>query len=1016
MFVPATSSIRYTLPRADLRERDSRSGAYPTKARTGDRTRTGKNAFYFDDTRTVVFATRSAVSYPTTMQLGARALAQDLTSSLFVTGNVLPEAIDQWLPHREQVEVTGPFVEHFLYEQDETNLVNSSFMTGAAYGIAPDRFKSKLSNKTILKMNVPLSQRTQMSTGSELLYLDAANGSFARRKLEYSFNSLGQSFPVWSFAPLPFTPYGMHYMPLNDYQFAGFSGASAFAAKNAQQIVQRTTTYAGDGNDDPFFEAGLGTSYGSVTASVLNANHNALPSQLFPLTGVLSHPFLLEKIVIEMPLQAGPGWLNDRFGCREILQNDLQYTADSGGPMITFAMMRQDVAGRGFRDLIASATITNALDMVTGTYAIVTSTYSVGVGFRDVSITPEGVGSMLVNPTVVIHGSTLSGSNNFYSGSLKFILEPQVTSHVLRMRMSGSSFFYWGRRGVAYSGGGTPLSQTFNVDRPTMAEGLVVGPIARRSSKFLASTRNILGNHFSLISPDAVDGARSPVNVVDSQYENLGGPLGSNPRTVRHKIYMDVRSQTVKSPYLLYPEDKLVFCLSKHRAVSEDTALINTGDSGTRSLLSNHDVAIPTGTFRVTLYGDLIKDDREFHDTLNQRLETAQAWETIGEEPVLDQFDVAYTNELSGSYLDRNNIFAQVPFATTAIASEYNGQISPLMDFARDVGHFEEQPSIQKVTWSTLAYANVTNNATWHRWLEEKFAWELRKSNRNLTIQSIERFWDTRIPNPRAVCSVCNPNFVVCDDFSYFIAQRVIYAGEVSTFITPTVAGDTGRGIRDWYMTYPYEAKYNGVNTIFSETLVNDTWPSNFSNKQIQIDYDFILLEMGIPNSSIAYSNSDGFSSFQAKMCKPEFIKVFFGTGEGVSSVSNQFVKPRRDGGSSTFSIGADIRGWRYGMINAFPTFTNATFRRDRFGQVRDMLEQRMDSKFYDAANGGALEAPVQVRFYDGKGKQTDPLRTLSSNLSFEATSSFPYTDDVARNRPAYDTSNLNITTVAIST
>jgi hypothetical protein len=1009
--------MRFTTPRFELLARDGRSGAYPTIARTGDRTRTGNNKYFFDDTRTIVFASNTNINLPTTMQVGSSHLMYDLTSSFFVTGSVIPNALDQWILHREQLEAPGPFVEHFLYEQDETNQVNSKFMTGVAYGIAPDRFKSKISNKTVLRMTFPLSRHTQMSTGSELLYLDAQSGSFVRRAVERSFNSLGQTFPPWSFAPLPFTPYGMHYMPLIDYDFTGFSGGAIYADKSAQQIIQRTTTYAADGTDTPFFEPESAWTYNTnVKASVINESHNARSTQLLAMSGIINHPFLLEKIVIEMPFQAGPGWLNDRFGCREIMQNDLQFTADAGGPMITLAMMRQDGAGSGFRDLIASATITTALDMVTGSYTITTASYSGLGGRRDVSITPEGIGGMLVNPSVVITGSILSGSNNFFTGTLKFTIEPQITSHVLRMRMSGSAFWYWGPRGIAYSTpGSTPLSQTFNINRSTMAEGLVFGPIARRSTKFLASTRNILGNQFALLDPDMVDGNNVSVNVMDSQYENLGGPLGLSPRTVRHKIYMDVRSQTTKSPYLLYPEDNIVFCLSKHRAVSDDILLSNGDSSYNPTLTSNHDVAIPTGTFRVTLYGDLIKEDIEFHDTLNQRLETAQLWETIGEEPVLDQFDVTYLNELSGSYLDRNNIFTQVPYLQTALHPDY-ARISTLMDFARDVGNFDEQMSIQSTQWSTLAYAMTSSiTVSTQKWLDYKYAWELRKNNRNLNLTSNERFWDTRIPDPKAAMASCNPNFQLCDDSSYFIPVRVIYAGDRSTFITAGPSGDTGRGIKDWYQSYPYESRYNGISYLQSETLTSDTW--RWNNGNYKFSYDDLILEVGPVSSAVAYADADGFGGVEGlmRMNKSEFIKVFFGIGDGVSSVSNQYVKPRKNNESDSFSIGADIRGWRYGLLNAFAQNSTSVFRRDHFGQFRDMLEQRVDAKYYDPDVGGSLDSPVQVRFYDAKGKLTDPLRTLSSNLSFEATSSVPYTDDIVRNRPEYDLSILNITTMAIS-
>src|SRR5690242_473953 len=129
-----TQSMRQILPRAELRAQDRRSGAYPVRSKTGDRTRSGRNLVYFDDTRTVLFTTGTLVSPPTTFESGSIFTVSDLTSSLgFVTGNVDRYALDQFIPHHDQSQTPGPFNESKLFEQDENALVNSALMTGSAF-------------------------------------------------------------------------------------------------------------------------------------------------------------------------------------------------------------------------------------------------------------------------------------------------------------------------------------------------------------------------------------------------------------------------------------------------------------------------------------------------------------------------------------------------------------------------------------------------------------------------------------------------------------------------------------------------------------------------------------------------------------------------------------------------------------------------------------------------------------------------------------------------------------------
>jgi len=91
----------------------------------------------------------------------------------------------------------------------------------------------------------------------------------------------------------------------------------------------------------------------------------------------------------------------------------------------------------------------------------------------------------------------------------------------------------------------------------------------------------------------------------------------------------------------------------------------------------------------------------------------------------------------------------------------------------------------------------------------------------------------------------------------------------------------------------------------------------------------------------------------------------------------------------------------------------------DHFGQFRDMLEQRLDTKFYHREStlgpAGPGSSPVSIKFVTQKGVATLPEYTYSSNLSTEYTSSLPYFDGLVRNREEpLNYSKLNLGSMVI--
>jgi len=155
------------------------------------------------------------------------------------------------------------------------------------------------------------------------------------------------------------------------------------------------------------------------------------------------------------------------------------------------------------------------------------------------------------------------------------------------------------------------------------------------------------------------------------------------------------------------------------------------------------------------------------------------------------------------------------------------------------------------------------------------------------------------------------------------------------------------------------------------------------------------------------------------------------------------------------FGVGPEIRGWKYGLYSGLPMHTKTVFRRGRYGQLRDMLEQRQYTKFVSvdsspldndaivfdnytkhagatiSKTGGAIStgpSPVEVNFVrqryskDARGigyiynEKVKPELTVSQNLSSEVTSSLPYFDGVAKLRKESDLQSIaNVTTVGVS-
>jgi hypothetical protein len=100
------------------------------------------------------------------------------------------------------------------------------------------------------------------------------------------------------------------------------------------------------------------------------------------------------------------------------------------------------------------------------------------------------------------------------------------------------------------------------------------------------------------------------------------------------------------------------------------------------------------------------------------------------------------------------------------------------------------------------------------------------------------------------------------------------------------------------------------------------------------------------------------------------------------------------------------IRGFKYGLINALPMTSRAVWRRGRYGQFRDMLEQRKTTKFFNlnpqSTNKlGLSDAAVTIKFVSG----SNSFITASSPTTLNPSDSGLYDFEGKSGQPWYDIS-----------
>lgn len=146
-----------------------------------------------------------------------------------------------------------------------------------------------------------------------------------------------------------------------------------------------------------------------------------------------------------------------------------------------------------------------------------------------------------------------------------------------------------------------------------------------------------------------------------------------------------------------------------------------------------------------------------------------------------------------------------------------------------------------------------------------------------------------------------------------------------------------------------------------------------------------------------------------------QLTKFFFGFGDNhqgvpiVNAVTSSKLASTAGVPNGYYASSIDIRGWKYGVVSGFPFYTSCVFRSSRYGQFRDMMEQRKYSKFFDpdgfTADGrntgkkGSTGAVVNVRFVTG----SNAAITASSPSTLNPNDSGIYDYECKAGQPFHD-------------
>ena len=951
-----SSGITSLATRPYLNFVDNMTGSYPATLRNSRDGSFGNYRSQFDDTTTIIFASASNPGVPAAVLAREVILGQQIpvgsqySGSLVVTPNinptltlantktsVIPGISDERVTFTPGVDFR-PFKEADLYAASRIGISDPFWTTGSLPEEVGPGFIQPLWSKSSFEIDLDPIGTSDIFFGTGTLpatepALNVGSGISYYNFDDRKFHMIGN---LTTGSAIDYMANRFDRVTGSMLAFAPVHGLGAYVYDDPPTVPQTlaSSQYEKDG------------CVTSVAGFPFSAKFNATSSQLFSVDSVITSPFLVEKIVYEFSASfpqfpAMGAWLSryDNLYYRTppvvhnfFILNQRPFSFNSPAHIKSFGLAREP------EDL----TYQNRFGVFpcTGSQRDIVYVGQVST-LQDPPLTEAGV-----------PGATALQDIGFWTGSL-YKRDLDIFEDFTTTQGITSSFIL---SGAANS----PVASefAFSILPPFSRPGAIAAGYMNMNCPGGGGRSGLAGAHrgSQLVSPRSLVRGASGGEAVPIL--PLATSLGVNAAAAsRSKKSYDV------SPYILMPGDKLIFGWANQPTPVPMEEIAGAEYDDPERDYFDHPLKILPGAGKIRIYGSLLKEGKEFHQGLNQMLTSDAIHEDVssnlnpyGQADVLDQEHRSYYQEFTGSYIDR-------------VLPDFNPRSS---DHTSRVG--------------TLSTSVIGGQAS--------TTGSLLRGVR--IVDAHERYLDSTWPNPSVIASTNGTGF-------RFDANAVL-AIDFDSGIAFYPMGDLNSGYAEnpdvtWPRAYPFEEKYGYPNEerythIPTIRIRKDMVNADLREGQQKDAGIFIPLtppqergEEGTVPYMIAQYNAGLLEIGPARHQNREFLKMFFGFGDAATFNLGKVKRPHvKTGHGATAFVGksAEIRGFKYGLINTDAQYSSCIYRYDRFGQLRDMLEQRSDTAFqefriplapatrrgpiYGPAGGGT---PVIEQLVDPRHEQT---------------------------------------------
>lgn len=599
-------------PRLHLRELDDLPGSYSTIRRTGDPTRTGTLISNFDDETSIVFSDSGRPSFPSMLPRGSSFNAQAVDiigqeSDIDVTLPIRSFQHPTYL-HYSPTEDIGPF------DENRAMPASSFYLIGTDPDVLPN-FTSPIRSKVAIEIDitnqetVTLTRNVASRNTSESQPVSPDNTGF------YYYNFTRRAWEQIGLSD-PATGTSIEYDFAISTVAVETSGTfpSQFSFGNSESYT-RTVLNSLDDPREAFGYSKIGSPT-LIMGAPASTKYHATSSQVTRMSNFISDPFMLEAVRVELGTVTAQ---RTNGGSVPIPATPLATSTFASGSIrdidnYVFFMYRQNHANR-IIDSVHDVSSSKRYLICSASMAFWNSASLGGL-------------SLLHGPTFSYEFGMLRNSTynvGQFTGSISMDIRPAVAGPQ-----------YLGASSVPeIDGTSTNLIQNVWGGGTTISGSIIVG------------------NGTNMIRPYDRDAGETLRDVVDRalaidprSLRKFGGEVQSQEEEViaGFGVVSTGTPQSNPSPYILMPEDELVFGLEAGIPALFYSSLVS-------NLTGSH-LQIEPSQCKVTLYGSLIKNTSEFLPSLNQDLSSNSIHEMIGNEPVLDQFMIEPRSSYYGSYLD----------------------------------------------------------------------------------------------------------------------------------------------------------------------------------------------------------------------------------------------------------------------------------------------------------------------------------------------------------------------------